>query len=845
MSQKLISSFFKRTPQASSNGNVDSESASASTRESSPKKADNTDSPVKARGKKKKTRVITDSDEELDGNSSPSPPPPTSPKGKTSSSKESKPPASQTLPKRRTARKSAKRSLEPNLPQGKRVKEEVLSDKGDAEHDQVPVKKEPETKGTPSLQEVKEERSSPGKKNVGAEPKDSKGGTKAPSSAVKKENVQAKDYDPSKAKYHPVEDAIWKAGEKVPYLALAKALEKIDGISGRLKMIETLCNFFRSVIALTPEDLIYAVYLCLNKLAPDYRGLELGVGETLLVKALAEATGRTPDKIKAEVGAKGDLGLVAESSRSNQRIIFAPPPLLLSGVFAKLKTIAQMTGNMVQSKKVDIIKGLMVACRQSEARFLIRSLGGKLRVGLAESSLLTALAHACVFTPPERPGVLDASQEVGSDVLKKRLDQATLLLKTTYCECPDYDRIVAVLLEEGLEQLPKRCFLSPGVPLKPMLAHPTKGVTQVLERFHGENFTCEFKYDGERAQIHVLEDGTVHIFSRNQEDNTSKYPEVVRRLPTALAPSTRTCILDSEAVAWDRETGTIQPFQVLSTRKRKDASEEDIKVQVCIFVFDLLYLNGESLVRKPLRERRELLRSVLHEVPGETVFAASADLSTVDDIQEFLEESIRGNCEGLMVKTLDTEATYEIAKRSHNWLKLKKDYLEGAGDTVDVVVVGGYHGKGKRTGTYGGFLLACYDADNEEFQSLCKIGTGFADEDLEKHSNFFKDHVLPGPKSYYRYDASLAPDDWFDAVQVWEIKCADLSVSPVHKAALGLVDPEKGISLRFPRFLRIREDKNPEDATTATQIAELYKNQDQVKNQKTSATAAQDEDDFY
>ncbi|CAN8002400.1 unnamed protein product, partial [Ixodes hexagonus] len=653
--------------------------------------------------------------------------------------------------------------------------------------------------------------------------------------AKKPDSSAEMDYDPSKSKYDPVKDACWKKGDKVPYLALAKTFEKIDSISARLKMVEVLRNFFRSVMALSPDDLVLAVYLCLNKLAPDYQGVELGVGESLLVKALAEATGRTPDKIKAEVALKGDLGLVAESSRTNQRIIFAPPPLTLSGVFTKLKTIAEMTGNSVQNKKVESIKSLLVACRQCEARFLVRSLGGKLRIGLAESSLLLALGHAAALSPPH--GSPDAN--------KKRLDEAALLVKTAYCECPDYGQLVSALLDGGVDVLPERCRLTPGVPLKPMLAHPTKGVSEVLSRFEGSPFTCEFKYDGERAQIHLLEDGSVRIYSRNQEDNTSKYPDVVGRFKQALSPTTRSCVLDSEAVAWDRPSQTIQPFQLLSTRKRKDANEEEIKVQVCIFAFDLLYLNGESLVKEPLRKRRNLLREVITEVPGETMFARSADLSTVEDIQEFLEESIRGSCEGLMVKMLDTDATYEIAKRSRNWLKLKKDYLDGVGDTVDVVVLGGYHGKGKRTGTYGGFLLACYDPDNEEFQSLCKIGTGFKEEDLERHSEFFKQHRIESSKSYYRFDSSLEPDDWFEPVQVWEIKCADLSVSPVHKAALGMVDPEKGISLRFPRFLRIRDDKNPEQATSAQQIAELYKNQEHIKNKAPAPAANQEKEDFY
>ncbi|XP_077077940.1 DNA ligase 1 [Siphateles boraxobius] len=624
-------------------------------------------------------------------------------------------------------------------------------------------------------------------RNAGEKKKDGE----IPDVAEQKENKSEKgvespvqsQYDPSRAQYHPIDHACWRRGQKVPYLAVARTFEKIEEDSGRLKNIETLSNFLRSVILLSPVEM--SKLHCFHVF-------------------------------------------------SNQRMMFTPANLTAGGVFNKLKEIANMSGNSVMNKKIDIIKGLFVACRFSEARYIVRSLAGKLRIGLAEQSVLGALSQAVCLTPPGQefpPAVLDAGKGMSSENKKVWLEKKALILKQTYCEMPNYDAIISVLLKDGIDELPNHCKLTPGVPLRPMLAHPTKGVGEVMKRFDEASFTCEYKYDGERAQIHILENGDVRIFSRNQEDNTSKYPDIIARIPQVKKKNVRSCVLDSEAVAWDREKKQIQSFQVLTTRKRKDVDASEIKVQVCVYAFDLLYLNGESLVREPLSKRRALLRESFEEKEGEFVFARSLDADNTETIAEFLEQSVRDSCEGLMVKTLEKHATYEIAKRSHNWLKLKKDYLEGVGDTMDLCVIGAYLGKGKRTGSYGGFLLACYDEENEEFQSICKIGTGFKDEDLEQHYNFLKEHILPKPRPYYRVDQSTEPDVWLEAVQVWEVKCADLSLSPVYKAGMGLVDPEKGISLRFPRFLRIRDDKKTEDATTGSQIVDLYKKQQQIQNQ--------------
>ncbi|KAM3955817.1 DNA ligase 1 [Aphomia sociella] len=665
-----------------------------------------------------------------------------------------------------------------------------------------------------------------------------------------KGKVPESEYNPAKSKYHPIDDACWGKGQEVPYLALAKTLEAIEATSARLKMVEILSNYFRSVIALTPEDLLPSIYMCLNQLAPAYHSLELGIAETYLMKAIGACTGRSVAQVRAAARAAGDLGAAAAAARATQRTLRAPPPLAARRVFAELRDVAGMSGQASVNKKIAKIQSLFVACRDCEAKYLIRSLEGKLRIGLAEQSVLQALGLATATTPPDPEGVtvLDASKGLTPEEFKSRVDSYALTVKTTYCECPDYGRVVPALLRHGVPALPRHCRLRPGTPLKPMLAHPTRGVHEIFNRFENQEFTCEWKYDGERAQLHVPGDDKprleeASIFSRNQENNTTKYPDVLRRLPSLLQPSVTSCVLDCEAVAYDTVNKQILPFQVLSTRKRKDVREEDIKVQVCVFVFDLLYLNGDALVRTALKERRALLREHFREVPGEWQFATSKDCSTMEEVQLFLDEAIRGSCEGLMVKMLNGEnSRYDIARRSHNWLKLKKDYLEGCGDSLDVVVIGGYHGKGKRAGTYGGFLLACYDADTEEYQSLCKIGTGFSDEDLHRLSAALNEHVIDAPRSYYRVDSSHRPDAWCAAALVWEVRCADLSLSAAHRAARGALHPDKGLSLRFPRFIRERNDKTPEQATSAQQIVEMYLAQDQVKNQAAKQT---NHDEFY
>ncbi|KAK2064531.1 DNA ligase I [Colletotrichum caudatum] len=695
---------------------------------------------------------------------------------------------------------------------------------------------------------------------------DDQEGTKPALSKKALEAVQAKLKTQTKDPYPD-----WKPGEPVPYAALCTTFSLIELTTKRLEIMAHCSLFLRQVLRLTPDDLLPTVLLMINKLAPDYAGIELGIGESLIMKAIGETTGRSLAVIKQDQKEIGDLGLVAVKSRSTQPTMFKPKALTIRGVHNGLMSIATVSGNGAQGRKVDAIKKLLSAADSrssgkvdiskdkggpSEAKYLVRFLEGKLRLGLAERSVLVSLAQAVVFHEASTKGQMPKTADV---------EQAEAILKTVYSELPSYDVIIPAMVSHGIMSLREHCKLRPGVPLKPMLAKPTKAITEVLDRFENQTFTCEYKYDGERAQIHYVAksadeeisqslpgatksaaDGVAAIFSRNSEDLSKKYPDILAKLHTWVKADTKSFVLDCETVAWDVDERKVLPFQQLMTRKKKDVKIEDVKVKVCVFAFDLLYLNGEAIVEKSLRERRELLENAFQPVEGEFSFATHMNGQELEQIQVFLDESVKASCEGLMVKMLDgTESGYEPSKRSRNWLKIKKDYLSGIGDSLDLVVLGAYYGKGKRTSVYGAFLLACYNPSSESYETVCNIGTGFSEAVLEELHKQLSDIVIDRPKPFYAHSSGgqHQPDVWFEPRYVWEVKTADLTLSPRYKAGCKEgVDPggEKGISLRFPRFIKVRDDKKPDEATSSRQVAEMYRKQESVAKSKGPAA----DDDF-
>jgi DNA ligase 1 len=556
--------------------------------------------------------------------------------------------------------------------------------------------------------------------------------------------------------------------------------------------------------------------------------------------------------------------------------MFKPKALTVRGVHQALLDIAKMEGHGSQDQKVRAINKLMASADvnsatktvdiekdkggPSEAKFLVRFLEGKLRLGLAEKTVIIALAQAVVTHEIAQKGNKVPSTD--------KLAEGEAALKTVYSELPSYEVIIPAMLEHGIFKLHETCKLQPGVPLKPMLAKPTKSITEVLDRFEGKDFTCEYKYDGERAQIHYVAPeaitefpaasttltkdpkafkGLAAIFSRNSEDLSKKYPDILEKLNTWIKPETKSFVLDCETVAWDLQNKKVLPFQQLMTRKRKDVKTSDVTVKVCVFAFDMLFYNGEALVKKTLRERREYLHQAFAPIESEFQFAQYGDAKDIEEIQHLLDDSVKASCEGLMVKMLDTEESgYEPSKRSRNWLKVKKDYLSGVGDSLDLVVLGAYHGKGKRTSWYGAFLLAAYNVEKETFETVCNIGTGFSEAILDELHQQLSEITIERPKPFYSHSTTKndQPDVWFEAKYVWEVKTADLTLSPRYRAAIEEMGGKNGISLRFPRFIQRRDDKKAEEATSTKQVAEMYRKQEVLQKENSGKKGVDDDFEY-
>ena len=701
-------------------------------------------------------------------------------------------------------------------------------------------------------------------------------------------------FDQSPLSFNPAEHAeeLEKSGaierHDAPYALLTRAFVLANNTTSRIKIIDTLVNFLRILIERDPSSLLPAVWLATSSISPPYIDLELGLGGSSISKALKKVYGLDSYRLKTLYNKHGDPGDVAFEAKKKQTFTLAKPkPLTIKGVYRSLMSIATSKGAGSQENKQRIVEKLLQDTRGAEeSRYIVRTLAQNLRIGAVKTTMLIALARAFLFSKPKDAEFAVRSQQEFAHLKKEELAEiytnAEEIVKASYARHPNYGDLVPCLLKVGIsEEILVRCGLELHVPLRPMLANITRDLTEMLTKLQGRDFSCEYKYDGQRAQVHCDSKGKVSIFSRHLELMTDKYPDLVSLVPH-IRESVSSFILEGEVVAVDHESGALQPFQTLTNRAKKNVEIGRIEVNVCLFAFDLMYLNGEPLLNRPFRERRELLRGLFTQVPNRFMWVKSLDAKSSDSetVLEFFKNATESKCEGIMVKVLDNTttksdtvisedqglgymekekasqpavgstkdnkdttaiasrrkalvSTYEPDKRVDSWLKVKKDYSTSSSETLDLVPIAAWHGNGRKAKWWSPILLAVRNAETGSLQAVTKCMSGFTDKFYqsltEKYAPGTFNVTIPGSgpsqPSYVEFYGDQQPDIWFNPQEVWEMAFADITLSPTYTAAIGLVSDERGLSLRFPRFLRVREDKSIDEASTADYLALLWRKQ--------------------
>jgi DNA ligase-1 len=565
----------------------------------------------------------------------------------------------------------------------------------------------------------------------------------------------------------------------------------LEQASGRLVLIDRLAT----LLAQTPQELLPTVcYLCQGLVAPEFAGVDLGLAEKLALRAVATATGVEPEQVVAAVRDAGDLGQAAEQllvATAGERA----PSLQVAAVVDTLHQIAGAEGPGSQGRKLDLLAGLLALATPLEARYVLRLVTGNLRLGIGTPTILDALAQVYAGGRKDRP-----------------------VLERAYNICCDLGLVAGTLASGGLAAV-ENLRVQPGNPVRVMLAQRLSDAGEILARLGGQ-CTAEYKYDGMRLQVHRTADGRIELFTRRQERVSSQFPDVVELLQDGLVP--REAILEGEVVAYDAAAGELRPFQEVMFRRRKHGIAEAARdVPVALFCFELLYADGRDLTRLSYLDRRAQLAEAL-TLSDRLLLTTALDVATAPALDAAFEQAVADGSEGLVCKSSSPEAIYQAGARGWLWIKLKRDYRTELADTVDLVVVGAYAGRGRRRGTYGAVLLAAYDPEAETYQTVGRCGTGFSDAELAALPARLAPHIRTQRPA--RVDSRVPADVWFEPSVVVEVLSAELTLSPNHTAGWGQLKDDAGLSMRFPRFTgRWRDDKEPQDATTSQQLVELYR----------------------
>ena len=576
------------------------------------------------------------------------------------------------------------------------------------------------------------------------------------------------------------------------FAEIAEFFDRMEITTKRLELTEILVELLKN----TPVEVISKiVYLLQGKLRPNFEGVELGIAEKLAMKSIAKSSGMSIKKIEDDYKTNGDLGKTAANIlKQKTQTTFSDENITLERVYDTLLKIANLEGRGSQDMKIKYISSLLNDATANEAKFILKILLGTLRLGVAENTLMNALAIAYTGEKNNREQIENA-YNVSSDL-------------------GHVSEVIAARGINGILQFEMSVFN----PVRPMLADRVKSEEDAINKFQDE-FAAEYKLDGERAQIHKKGNEIV-IFSRSLEQITQYYPDIVEKIPKILICDD--CILEAEIVAMNESTGDFLPFQELMHRRRKYKIEQAVSdYPISVNFFDVLYFNGKKTIDLPYLERREILLKIIKE----SKFAKVIPMSIVKNesgVLEVLENSINSGCEGLMLKML--HSPYKAGMRGSNWLKLKREYQNELGDSLDLIVIGAFFGKGRRTGRYGTLLLATYNDENDTFPSICKVGTGFTDESLDQLYQILSPNVTIKKNS--RIESDMEADVWFEPNLIIEIVASEITLSPIHKTGFNILRKDSGLALRFPKFTgKVRSEKHVEDASTDDEVITLYKSQ--------------------
>ena len=580
---------------------------------------------------------------------------------------------------------------------------------------------------------------------------------------------------------------------------ISDAFQKMESTSKRLELTDILVKLIQEI----PKDVISkAIYLIQGKLRPNFEGVELGIAEKLVMKAMSKSSGIPLKKIEDDYNKGGDLGQTAENILQQKiQTTFASETITLEKVYETLFKISKLEGKGSQEMKMRYVSSMLNDATPQESKFILKILLGTLRLGIAENTVMDALAIA--FTgKKENREVIENAYNVSSDLGK----------------------VAEVLSTEGIEQIEK-FQIKLFSPIRPMLADRIKSGEDTVKKFQ-EKFAAEYKLDGERAQIHKQKD-TIEIFSRSLEKITSYYPDIVEKISKLIISDD--VILEAEVVAMNSNSGDFLPFQELMHRRRKYEIDDAVaKYPITVNFFDVLFSDGKNCMDMKYDERRKLLEKIIKQDDFARLIPMSI-IESEEQVLEVLENSINSGCEGLMLK--DLNSTYRAGIRGSNWLKLKREYQNELGDSLDLVVIGAFFGKGRRTGKYGTLLLATYNDDEDVFPSICKVGTGFTDESLDQLYQILSPKVTL--KKNPRIVSEMEADVWFEPELVIEIVASEITQSPIHKTAIDKIKEKTGLALRFPKFTgKIRTEKNAEDASTDEEVIALYKVQKKTETQE-------------